>query len=97
MFYSGDSVVLDVTTNPQDDVLVGQTLKRPLSSEHISEVLKHDRKDDTSHSLPHVSENENFQGFGPGNLTSQSNSFVFLLAKKKKVSQGIFHLIISPR
>ncbi|XP_059450920.1 protein phosphatase 2C 70 isoform X1 [Corylus avellana] len=40
----GDSLVLEVISDPTEDVLVGQTLKRPLASDHLVDVLKHGRQ-----------------------------------------------------
>nr|ATP84484.1 KAPP [Corylus heterophylla x Corylus avellana] len=40
----GDSLVVEVISDPTEDVLVGQTLKRPLASDHLVDVLKHGRQ-----------------------------------------------------
>ncbi|KAF5452480.1 hypothetical protein F2P56_027475 [Juglans regia] len=40
----GDSLVLDLISDPPEDVLVGQTLKNPFSPEQLAEFLKHGRQ-----------------------------------------------------
>lgn len=37
-------MVLDLTSDPPEDVLVGQTLKNPFSPEQLAEFLKHGRQ-----------------------------------------------------
>ncbi|KAM4116066.1 hypothetical protein ACJW30_02G022600 [Castanea mollissima] len=40
----GDSLVVDVISDPPEDLLFGQTLRRPLSTDQISEIQKHGRQ-----------------------------------------------------
>lgn len=40
----GDNLVLEVISDPQEDLLVGQTLKRPLSTDQFIDVVKHGRQ-----------------------------------------------------
>ncbi|XP_039007641.1 protein phosphatase 2C 70-like isoform X1 [Hibiscus syriacus] len=44
----GDSLVLDVISDPSEDILVGQTLKRPLATEKLIEALKLSRPENQS-------------------------------------------------
>ncbi|KAK8474646.1 hypothetical protein V6N12_005728 [Hibiscus sabdariffa] len=44
----GDSLVLDVISDPSEDISVGQTLKRPSSTEHLVEALKLGRPENQS-------------------------------------------------
>ncbi|KAE8731892.1 hypothetical protein F3Y22_tig00002511pilonHSYRG00592 [Hibiscus syriacus] len=44
----GDSLVLDVISDPPEDILVGQTLKRPPATEHPVEVVKLGRPENQS-------------------------------------------------
>ncbi|GMJ08318.1 kinase associated protein phosphatase, ROOT ATTENUATED GROWTH 1 [Hibiscus trionum] len=44
----GDSLVLDVISDPSEDILVGQTLKRPSATEHLVEALKLGRPENRS-------------------------------------------------
>ena len=57
-------MVLEVISDPTEDVLVGQTLKRPLASDHLVDVLKHGRQ-----SL----EDDRFQEFVHKDIPDQSN------------------------
>jgi hypothetical protein len=41
--FLGDSLVLEVISDPTEDVLVSQTRKRPLAFEHLVDILKHGR------------------------------------------------------
>lgn len=47
----GDSVVLDVISDASEDLLVGQTLKRPLMKDHLAEVQKYGGQEDQSPNL----------------------------------------------
>ncbi|XP_030974830.1 protein phosphatase 2C 70 [Quercus lobata] len=40
----GDSLGVDVISDPPEDLLFGQTLRRPLSTDQISEIQKHGRQ-----------------------------------------------------
>ncbi|KAL4642548.1 hypothetical protein ACB092_02G026800 [Castanea dentata] len=40
----GDSLVVDLISDPPEDLLFGQTLRRPLSTDQISEIQKHGRQ-----------------------------------------------------
>ncbi|KAL4273565.1 hypothetical protein GQ457_13G015570 [Hibiscus cannabinus] len=44
----GDGLVLDVISDPSEDILVGQTLKRPLATEQLIEALKLSRPENKS-------------------------------------------------
>ena len=44
MLISGDSLVVDVVSDYSEDVLVGQTFKRPLSNHQLLEEKKHVRE-----------------------------------------------------
>ncbi|GMI64517.1 kinase associated protein phosphatase, ROOT ATTENUATED GROWTH 1 [Hibiscus trionum] len=46
----GDSLVLDVISDPSEDILVGQTLKRSLATEQLIEALKLSRPENKSQS-----------------------------------------------
>lgn len=46
-----DSVVLDVISDASEDLLVGQTLKRPLMKDHLAEVQKYGGQEDQSPNL----------------------------------------------
>ncbi|PPS17385.1 hypothetical protein GOBAR_AA03197 [Gossypium barbadense] len=64
----GDSLVLEIS-DPSEDLLVGQTLKRPLATEHLIEALKLGRPEN---------QNENsIQEFVPKVISDQRN-FCFL-------------------
>lgn len=59
-------MVVDVISDPSEDFLFGQTLRRPLSTDQISEIQKHGRQ-----SL----EDEKFQEFVFKDILNQSNFF----------------------
>ncbi|KAE8685581.1 Protein phosphatase 2C 70 [Hibiscus syriacus] len=44
----GDGLVLDVISDPSEDILVGQTLKRPPATEHLVETVKLGRPENQS-------------------------------------------------
>ncbi|KAF5736841.1 protein phosphatase 2C 70-like [Tripterygium wilfordii] len=67
----GDSFALDVSADPSEDVLIGQTLKPPLVTEHTIEVPKHDRHENQSPKLKFGLENNVFQEFVPKVVTDQ--------------------------
>ncbi|KAF5752301.1 protein phosphatase 2C 70-like [Tripterygium wilfordii] len=67
----GDSLALDESADPYEDVLVGQTLKRPLVTDHTIEVPKHDRKENQSPKLNFGLENNVFREFVPKVVTDQ--------------------------
>lgn len=47
----GDSLVLDVISDASEDLLVGQTLKRPLMKDHLAEVQNYGGQEDQSPNL----------------------------------------------
>lgn len=57
-------MVLEVISDPPEDLLVGQTLKRPLAPDDLVEVLKHGRQS---------SEDDRFQEFVHNDILDQSN------------------------
>ncbi|XWS09012.1 hypothetical protein CRYUN_Cryun40dG0049000 [Craigia yunnanensis] len=67
----GDSLVLDVISDPSEDILVGQTLKRPLVTEHLVEALKHGRPENKSQNLKFGGENDSLQEFVPKTISGQ--------------------------
>ncbi|XP_022762031.1 protein phosphatase 2C 70 isoform X2 [Durio zibethinus] len=67
----GDSVLLDVITDPSEDILVGQTLKHPLFTEHIVEAQKFSRPENQSQNLKFGVENDKPQDFVPKAISDQ--------------------------
>ncbi|XWS54014.1 hypothetical protein CRYUN_Cryun10bG0051500 [Craigia yunnanensis] len=67
----GDSLVLDVISDPSEDILVGQTLERPLVTEHIVEVQKRGRPDNQSQNLKFGVENVRLPEFVPKVINDQ--------------------------
>ncbi|XP_022722582.1 protein phosphatase 2C 70-like [Durio zibethinus] len=63
----GDSIISD----PSEDILVGQTLKRPLLSEHLVEAPKHGRHENQSENLQFDGENDSLQCFVPKAISDQ--------------------------
>ncbi|XP_050219769.1 protein phosphatase 2C 70 [Mercurialis annua] len=63
----GDSLILDVTSEPTEDISVGQTLKRTFLTEHLAEVQQHTGQTDQS---PHR-ENDSIQDFAPCIIADQ--------------------------
>ncbi|KAL4313385.1 hypothetical protein GQ457_01G032640 [Hibiscus cannabinus] len=72
----GDSVVLDVSDR-LEDILVGETLKRPFGTEHIVELQKHGRPEKQSQNLRFGAENDRPQKSVP-NATSDQRSCLSL-------------------
>ncbi|KAK8571808.1 hypothetical protein V6N13_047452 [Hibiscus sabdariffa] len=64
----GDSVVLDVS-NPLEDILIGETVKRPFG--HLVELQKHGRPEKQSQNLSFGAENDRPQGSGPNTFSDQ--------------------------
>ncbi|XVF63183.1 hypothetical protein PTKIN_Ptkin09bG0067700 [Pterospermum kingtungense] len=67
----GDSLVLDVISDPAEDILVGQTLKRPLVTEHLVETLKHGRPENQFQDLKFGGESDSLQEFVPKAISDQ--------------------------
>ncbi|GMJ01864.1 kinase associated protein phosphatase, ROOT ATTENUATED GROWTH 1 [Hibiscus trionum] len=72
----GDSVVLNVS-DPLEDILVGETLKRPFGTERLVELQKHGRPEKQSQKLRFGAENDRPQESGP-NATSDQRSCLSL-------------------
>ncbi|XP_007034676.2 PREDICTED: protein phosphatase 2C 70 [Theobroma cacao] len=67
----GDSLVLDVASDPSEDILVGQTLKRPLVTDRLVEVQNHGRLPNQSQNLKFGVENDRLQEFLPKAINGQ--------------------------
>ncbi|KAJ9182073.1 hypothetical protein P3X46_006104 [Hevea brasiliensis] len=67
----GDSLVLDVVSEPTEDVSVGQTLKRIFPTEQPAEVQTQVRQENQSSLLGSSLENDAFQEFVPKVITDQ--------------------------
>ncbi|KAJ0093876.1 hypothetical protein Patl1_25421 [Pistacia atlantica] len=66
----GDSVVLDVISDTSEDLLVGQTLKRPIATEQLAEWQKQ-RQEDLSPNLKLVVDNDKVQEYVPKAIADQ--------------------------
>ncbi|XVE81558.1 hypothetical protein DITRI_Ditri15bG0074500 [Diplodiscus trichospermus] len=66
-----DSLVLDVISDPSEDILVGQTLKRPLVTEHLVEALKPGRPENQSQNFKFGGENDSLQEIVPKAISDQ--------------------------
>ncbi|XP_052190158.1 protein phosphatase 2C 70 isoform X2 [Diospyros lotus] len=64
-----DNFVVDVISDPSEDVLIGQTLKRPSASQHTAEEQKYVKKEDLNYDLKFDQEN-NFRELPRGNVGS---------------------------
>lgn len=61
LFLAGDSVILNVISEPSDDLLVGQTLKGPLVTNYSPEQQKYGRNEDLIYNFKPGLENDRFQ------------------------------------
>lgn len=68
LLFPGDRLGVDVISDPPEDLLFGQTLRRPFSTDQISEIQKYGRQ-----SL----EDEKFQEFVIKDILDQSNFLFF--------------------
>lgn len=70
-------MVLDVISDASEDLLVGQTLKRPLMKDHLAEVQNYGGQEDQSPNLNLGLGIDRFPEFVPKAIADQSN-FLFL-------------------
>ncbi|RVW55470.1 Protein phosphatase 2C 70 [Vitis vinifera] len=65
------SLILDLISDASEDVLVGQTLKRPFMLNHSIEEQSHIGKEELSYDLKFDSENDRFQAFVRQDIVDQ--------------------------
>ncbi|KAK9289055.1 hypothetical protein L1049_017526 [Liquidambar formosana] len=73
-FSQGASLVLDVISDSSEDVLLGQTLKRPWVSNHSAEEQNLGIKEDISYNINLHLENDRFKDFVPKDVVDQGSS-----------------------
>lgn len=72
LMFTGASLVLDVIPDPSEDLLVGQTLKRPFFPNRILEEQKDTIKEETNYDPTFVSNNAGYQEFRLNDAENQS-------------------------
>lgn len=84
-------MILDLISDASEDVLVGQTLKRPFMLNHSIEEQSHIGKEELSYDLKFDSENDRFQSFVRQDIVDQSIFSLFHLYEEFNVLH-VFHL-----
>ncbi|KAI3986037.1 hypothetical protein MKX01_039119 [Papaver californicum] len=89
----GASLVLDVIPDPSEDLLVGQTLKRPFLPNRILEEPKDTIKEETNYDPTFVSNNAGYQEFTLNDAENQRSSL--MLEVVSGPSRGTRHYLQS--
>lgn len=85
---------MDVISDPAEDILLGQTLKRPLVTEHLVEALKHGRPETQCQDLKIGGENDSLQEFVSKATSDQSNFCFSHFYKVKNVLLSFYRFIL---